>query len=1527
MPNELYIYDGFITAGSGTITGSFNVSGSTTQIGNNTLLGNTTLTGSVTISGSVPPGSTSPSIQVYGDIRQSGYHRFDPVTTNIDTSISASYIYVSSSTNDLYFSQNSAGYANATRLRWVEGNLYSGLLHGGIITQSGSTAYRVSSGSGIIVTLNTSYNEDPYPTVQFLEWPTLIGTITALSSSYDQQFIAISSSAGTPVIVAQGTPYSDGDYNTIIPIGIVIHQNRSSINAVQTFPSTAYGWKQRSYDFVKAFGPLKISGYTLSASGSSTGSLLLSGGTAFVEGRNYIVDPNNPSYIVEANGITTSKIYKYYQSGSNWQSTWGYDTNGGTGYTVIDPTKYSNAGTLTSVGSNKWSIQRVYYFPNSATKAFYIYYGNAQYDNKLDALAALTTETFTEAPNTLANAIFVGYMVLRDDANFTVTPSYEFRAAGMFRGSSAGGGSTGGATALANLTDVSVTSPANGELLQYNSVTSKWTNTRTLTGSYTLSGSLNVNGSLTGSLFGTATSSSYATSAVTSSYITTNQPSSGSTYSILLTDSSNPGLVYRSASLQYDPAANVILTTIASSSNSVFGAYNESVPLETGYAIVVTPYGEAGQLEAPNTLKFDPFANSLTVTASYAYTASFATTASFVRNAVTASYVLNAVSASFASTASFVNTLNQNVLITGSLTIGTSSIGANENTLILGPSPAGGTGEGGQILLQAPGGTYTSASMFDNYQNSTRLLRGTNAGSDAIVAQWNMHTKQMSLPAYNSTSAFSGTVVGLLAFDSSGNVITTTTGSGGGGGGSGTVNSGTAGYLAYYPGTGTTVDDTSGLFWDAATSRLGIGTATPNSGALHVSGGVFATSFTGSLLGTATTASFASTASFVNTLNQNVVITGSLGIAQTTPTSRLHINANQNSVTQADANGILLANSTAATVGVQSISPALVLQGNGWKTDATAGSQDVRFRIETLPVQGSTNPSATFRIASSINNAAYTTNATLTSDGNLSAVGGLSAASQIQVLGVSSYAVASYRLTNGGSNFTTQFIAGSNSVSPGFLSIGIDYTSGGGAGLLFFGATNNARIARASINIVPTNNTPVSESADLILQTQSGGTAMTTKMLISGSGNVTILSGSLGIQQTTPTSRLHLNFNQNSASQNDANGILLANSTAATANTQSISPGIVLQGNGWKTTATAGSQDVRFRMDVLPVQGTTNPTATLQIASSINGGSYDNFLTYTSAGVLTSAARIETSRVVGTSQIVVVGQNNITTAYSYQLTNSGGSSFTRIAFGATAAAGAKQLNYDVSNNDIGLAFSAFNASSNLITRAAINIVNLNNTAGAETGNLILQTQSGGTAMTTKMLISGSGNVSILSGSLGVGTLNPNSASLHVNGNIFATAITASFINGGTDLIDLSSPSGITISTTGSGFVNINTGLTGTVRISSPLIVTGSILSLDNITAYSDESVKSNVVNIPNALNKVLEMRGVTYTRTDLQDTERIHAGVIAQELERQFPEVVYELPNGKKTVAYGNITSILIEAIKEQQKQIDDLRKQIEKLT
>jgi len=116
---------------------------------------------------------------------------------------------------------------------------------------------------------------------------------------------------------------------------------------------------------------------------------------------------------------------------------------------------------------------------------------------------------------------------------------------------------------------------------------------------------------------------------------------------------------------------------------------------------------------------------------------------------------------------------------------------------------------------------------------------------------------------------------------------------------------------------------------------------------------------------------------------------------------------------------------------------------------------------------------------------------------------------------------------------------------------------------------------------------------------------------------------------------------------------------------------------------------------------------------------------------------------------------------------------------------------------------------------------------------------------------------------------------------------------------------------------------GTNNPTERLHVSGNILATGNITANSDISLKDNITPIPNALDKVLQIRGVTFNRNDIEDNPR-HAGVIAQEVEKVLPEVVSEGEDGIKSVAYGNMVSLLIEAIKEQQEQIDMLKEKLE---
>jgi hypothetical protein len=99
-----------------------------------------------------------------------------------------------------------------------------------------------------------------------------------------------------------------------------------------------------------------------------------------------------------------------------------------------------------------------------------------------------------------------------------------------------------------------------------------------------------------------------------------------------------------------------------------------------------------------------------------------------------------------------------------------------------------------------------------------------------------------------------------------------------------------------------------------------------------------------------------------------------------------------------------------------------------------------------------------------------------------------------------------------------------------------------------------------------------------------------------------------------------------------------------------------------------------------------------------------------------------------------------------------------------------------------------------------------------------------------------------------------------------------------------------------------------------------------ITQGSDARIKENIVEIDDCLGKVKEMRGVYYNRTDI-NTEVTKVGVIAQEVEKVLPELILENEDdGLKSVAYSELTAVLINAVKEQQVMIEDLKARIEQL-
>ncbi len=95
-------------------------------------------------------------------------------------------------------------------------------------------------------------------------------------------------------------------------------------------------------------------------------------------------------------------------------------------------------------------------------------------------------------------------------------------------------------------------------------------------------------------------------------------------------------------------------------------------------------------------------------------------------------------------------------------------------------------------------------------------------------------------------------------------------------------------------------------------------------------------------------------------------------------------------------------------------------------------------------------------------------------------------------------------------------------------------------------------------------------------------------------------------------------------------------------------------------------------------------------------------------------------------------------------------------------------------------------------------------------------------------------------------------------------------------------------------------------------------------ANSDIRLKTNIKPIENSLEKVNKLRGVTYNKKN--NISKTDIGLIAQEVESVIPEVVTEddSPEKIKSIAYSNMTALLIESIKELTKKNEELQKRIE---
>ncbi len=120
---------------------------------------------------------------------------------------------------------------------------------------------------------------------------------------------------------------------------------------------------------------------------------------------------------------------------------------------------------------------------------------------------------------------------------------------------------------------------------------------------------------------------------------------------------------------------------------------------------------------------------------------------------------------------------------------------------------------------------------------------------------------------------------------------------------------------------------------------------------------------------------------------------------------------------------------------------------------------------------------------------------------------------------------------------------------------------------------------------------------------------------------------------------------------------------------------------------------------------------------------------------------------------------------------------------------------------------------------------------------------------------------------------------------------------------------------------------GDFAIAGDVEANGDLWVDGTLNTPSDERLKKNITTLTNILDKLNKLRGVTYEFKDQQKyASGPQIGVIAQELQKVFPELVSQGADGYLAVNYSQLSAVILQAVKEQQKEIEQLQQQMEKV-
>lgn len=298
-------------------------------------------------------------------------------------------------------------------------SLSTGILDGGELSINvDTTKFDIADGAGLVVD-----NADPLnPVFAEVSWTGLTAqTVTDILTEISTN-IAIDSAGA---VIQQAAPFTEEQKRDYILLGGLTHVD--NVNVDSAFESTipAYDVGVSVNSLADAIGPLNLTGNLFTANGANL-SLDKSAGTVFSYGDNHdnnVKDPHTTTQIAQ----TLANFFRIYDDGTG-AATFVFTT-------TVDPdNKDDGSGTLAAVANNKFTIQKIWMYPNTGLSL--VQYGTVEYANIPDAKAGTIAEAFPFFP-ALATAIVRAYLIVKKGTtDLTVVTDTLFVEADKFQSAS-----------------------------------------------------------------------------------------------------------------------------------------------------------------------------------------------------------------------------------------------------------------------------------------------------------------------------------------------------------------------------------------------------------------------------------------------------------------------------------------------------------------------------------------------------------------------------------------------------------------------------------------------------------------------------------------------------------------------------------------------------------------------------------------------------------------------------------------------------------------------------------------------------------------------------------------------------------------------------------------------------------------------------------------------------------------------------------------------------------------------------------